>query len=138
MALKGGPALRKRLKALSLAFKPLGRKWADETVTLARPMVPYRTGRLRSSIRVKSATQKRATVAAHFTATFVDGGTQAHDIKPKHSGTLVFQSSGRTIFARKVHHRGAKARPFKVRAAKEALRRTPMAEAIIDAWNGAA
>ena len=78
--LKGGPELRRKLKAIQLTFKPVGRKWADATADVARERVPVKTGRLRQSIRRKNATQKRATVSAHYTATFVDGGTKAHDI----------------------------------------------------------
>lgn len=136
--LKGGPELRRRLKAISLTFKPVGRKWADTTAELGRAQVPVKTGRLRRSIRRKNASQKRATVAAHFTATFVDGGTKAHDITAKTGGTLAFTGSRGPVFARKVHHRGARAQPFKKRIAREGLRRTPMAQELIDLWNKAA
>ena len=136
--LKGGPELRRRLKAIQLTFKPVGRKWADATADVARSRVPVKTGRLRQSIRRKNATQKRATVSAHYTATFVDGGTKAHDITAKTGGTLAFPGGGGTIFAKKVHHRGAKAQPFKKRAAEDALRRHPMAQTLIDEWNRAA
>jgi hypothetical protein len=81
---------------------------------------------------------KRATVAAHFTATFVDGGTKAHDITAKTGGTLAFQGRNGPVFARKVHHRGARAQPFKKRIAREGLQRTPMAQELINLWNKAA
>ena len=81
---------------------------------------------------------KKATVSAHYTATFVDGGTKAHDITAKTGGTLAFTGSNGPVFARKVHHRGARAKPFKQRAAREALRRNPMAQELIDLWNKAA
>lgn len=136
--LKGGPELKRRLAAIKLAFKPIGRQWADETAKAGRTMVPVRTGRLRKSIRRKNATQKRATVAAHYTAYFIDKGTVPHDIKAKRAKGLVFEGRHGTIFARKVHHRGIKARPFRERMAHEGLRRTPMADAIIKQWNAAA
>ena len=139
MALKGGPELRARLKAIRQSFKPIGRNWADDTVRLARPRVPVRTGRLRQSIRRRNATQRRATVVAHYTAFFVDKGTKPHDIKAKRAKGLVFEGrGGRTIFAPKVRHRGYAGRPFRDRAAKEALARNPAAEEIIKAWNRAA
>ena len=136
--LKGGPELRRRLKAIQLTFKPVGRKWADATADVARSRVPVKTGRLRQSIRRKNATQKRATVSAHYTATFVDGGTKAHDIVAKTGGTLAFTGSRGPVFAKKVHHRGARAQPFKERAAREGLRKTPMAQELINLWNKAA
>ena len=139
MALKGGRELRARLNALSTAFKPIGRNWADDTVRLARPRVPVRTGRLRQSIRRRNASKKRATVVAHYTAFFVDKGTKPHDIKAKRAKGLVFEGrGGRTIFAPKVRHRGYAGRPFRDRAAKEALARNPAAEELIRAWNRAA
>ena len=138
MSLKGTPQLRKRLRALSLAFKPAGKAWADDTAKLMRPQVPFLTGRLRKSIKRKNATQKRATVAAHYSAFFVDKGPKPHKIKPKRARMLRFQAEGRTVFARAVHHRGYRGRPFRQRAAREALRRNPMTTAVIEAWNKAA
>jgi hypothetical protein len=138
MSLKGGRELRARLKALRLAFKPIGREWADEYVDLARPRVPSRTGRLRRSFRRKNATQRKATVAGHFTAFFIDAGPKPHRIVPKKAKRLIFQAGGRTIFAKAVNHRGYRARPFRVRTMHDALRRKPMAEQIIDQWNRAA
>ena len=139
MALKGGPELRKRLRAISQSFKPIGKQWADDTVRLAKPRVPVRTGRLRQSIRRRNATQKRATVAAHYTAFFVDKGPKAHDIKARRAKGLVFEGrGGRTIFTPKVRHRGYAGRPFRKQAAQEALARNPAADEIIRAWNRAA
>lgn len=139
MSLKGGPELRARLKAIRLAFKPAGRKWADATSDAMRPMVPVREGRLRRSIRRRNANQRKATVVAHYTAYFVDKGPKAHVIRPKSGPYLIFRgSSGRTVFARSVHHRGYAGRPFRARAAREGLRRAPMGQSLIDEWNKAA
>ena len=140
MALKGGRELRARLKAISQSFKPIGRTWADDTVRLARPRVPRRTGRLRQSIRRKNASQKRATVVAHYTAYFVDKGPKPHSIKARRGRRqLIFEGrGGDTIFAPKVRHRGYAGRPFRREAALEALKRNPAAEEIIRAWNEAA
>ncbi len=138
MKLQGGPELRARLKAIKLAFKPLGRDWADETARLARAAVPVRTGRLQRSIRRKNATQTRATVVSHFTGIFIEKGTKAHDEVPRKGSALIFQAGGQTIFAKKVHKPRTPAKPFAAPAAHEALRRNPMAEQVIREWNNAA
>lgn len=138
MALKGSRELRARLKAISLTFKPVGKEWADLTVKLMRPQVPFVTGRLRRSIRRRNATQKRATVVAHYTAYFIDKGAKAHAIRPKRARMLRFQAEGRTVFARAAQHRGFRGRPFRQKAARAALDRTPMAEELIELWNKAA
>lgn len=139
MKIQGGRELKARLRAISQSFKPIGRDWADDTAKLAKSRVPVRTGRLRQSIRRRSATQKRATVVAHYTAFFVDKGPKAHTIRARKARFLVFEGrGGHTIFAPKVLHRGYRGRPFRERAALEALRRNPMAEEVIKAWNEAA
>jgi hypothetical protein len=138
MALQGSRELRARFKALRTVFKPAGKAWAEETVRQMRPRVPVRTGRLRKSFRVKNASQRKATVAAHFSAYFIDAGVKPHAIKPRKARGLRFEAGGRTIFTRKANHRGFRARPFRQRAAEEALRRQPLAGQVVDAWNKAA
>jgi hypothetical protein len=134
--LKGADDLIRRLKALRLTFKPLGRSWADDTVRMAMPMVPRRTGRLRESHRRKSATQRRATVVAHYTSNFVASDVKPHDIVAKPGKRLVFPGTGgRPVFAKKVHHRGSKGNQYKKRAAIAALHKTPLADILIDQWN---
>ena len=134
----GGNALRSRMKAVSLAFKPAGKRWADRTAQKAKARVPRKTDRLWMSIKRKSATQKRATVVAHYTAYFVDAGPKAHVIQPKTKPQLIFKGRRGTVFARKVHHRGYAGRPFRAAAANEAIRETWDQKAIIDAWNAGA
>jgi hypothetical protein len=138
MRVTGGNDLRKRLNALKVAFKPIGRQWGRATVKSGRPMVPVQTGRLRRSLRVTSASQKRARVGGHYTAYFIDAGVKPHVIKKKGPGTLVFKGRRGTVFAKKVNHRGFRARPFRKRMAQEGLRQTPMAQILIDQWNDAA
>lgn len=138
MSLRGSKELRARLRAIGKSFKPIGRSWGDEYVAVARPMVPENTGRLRRSLRVRNNTAKRTTISAHYTASFIDAGTIAHPITPRKGSMLSWQQGGRTIFARKVNHPGSRARPFRRRAALEALRRKPMASALIAEWNRAA
>lgn len=134
----GGDALKRRILALGEAAQPMGRAWADETARQAKSQVPVRTGRLRKSIRRKNASKKRATVVAHFTATFVDAGTKAHTITAKKGSLRFTGAAGRTVFARSVHHRGARAHPFVKKAAHRALERTVNSDAFVAAWNKAA
>lgn len=136
--LRGGRELRSRLKAIGQTFKPYGRLWADAAADEARRRVPVRTGRLRKSIRRKSATAKRATVVGHYTGNFVDAGSKAHDIVARKAPRLVFEAGGQTIFAKRVHKQRIAAKPFKRPAAEAALRRHPMSETLIDLWNKAA
>lgn len=133
--LKGGPDLQKRLLAIGTSFKPIGRRWADGTATVAKPMVPVRTGRLRQSIRRRNANKTKATVVGHYTAYFIDAGTKRHTIVPKKSKRLIFQAEGRTIFAKKVDHPRTTARPFRQRAADEGLRLADMPAVMIELWN---
>lgn len=138
MSLKGSPQLRARLKAIRQTFKPVGKDWADDMVTISKPMVPTRTGKSRASIRRRNASQKRATVVGSYVLFFLDHGTKAHDEKPRKARVLRFQSGGNTIFARKVHKRATRGSGFRNRAAREALRRNPMAVELIRQWNSAA
>ena len=139
MSLQGGRQLHARLNAIKEVWKPIARNWGRADVQEMRQRVPVRTGRLRRSFRVTSVSSRRVRVGGHFTAYFVDAGPKPHDIRPKSArGHLIFQSRGRTIFARKVHSRGYRARPFRAIAAHEAMRKNPQAKALIDLWNKAA
>lgn len=138
MSLKGAPQLRSRLKALKTAFKGYGRDWADGTVQEARPRIPVATGKTMRSVRVRNASQRRATVVARYVAYFIDKGPKAHMIRARRGRNLVFQAQGRTIFAKQVHHRGYRGRPFRHAAALASLRKNPMAAYVIKAWNEAA
>lgn len=126
--LKGGPELRARIKAISGVFKPYARKWANEAVDIGKPAVPVKTGRLRNSIRVKSVTQFKAVVSGHYTAYFIDAGARYASKSRKGRTTIFHPRAGYRM----------KPRPFRVRMAHEALRRTPMRNEVIDAWNAAA
>lgn len=139
--LQGADDLKRRLKAVRLAFKPIGRRWADTAVDLGRPKLPTRPasmwagdrhapGRLAGSIKRKSATQRKAVVSAHYTAYFIDAGVKPHSMAKRGKG------QDRTVFAKK--HPGYKARPFRSYIAHESLRRNPMAETLIEEWNRSA
>jgi len=138
--LKGSADLRRRLKAVRVAFKPMGRKWADTTVQLARQNVSShnRTGKSMRSIRVRNSTQRRATVVGRFSLVFLDKGAKKHAIKARRARTLAFSIGGQTIFAKRVNHPGQRGTGFAAKAARESLRRHPLAETLIDEWNRAA
>jgi hypothetical protein len=138
MSLKGKRELNARLKALRTVFKPIGKAWGKSAVGEMRSRIPVKEGKLKRSVRVTSSTQKKVRVGAFYTAYFVDAGPKAHLIAPKQSRVLAYPQGGQTLFARKVHHRGYRARPFRQRAAEEALRKNPMAVEVIAAWNAAA
>lgn len=139
--LKGTPEFKARLKAIATnTFKPAGKDWADEAVRLGHSRVgsyhmPYAKGVLVPSIRRKEASAKRARVVASFHAYFIDAGVRPHSIA---KGSRL--RSKRTVFAPRARkpHPGFRARPFRDWMAREALRRKPMSEALIKAWNEAA
>ena len=142
-ALKGADALKRRVRAVRQVFKPIGREWADTAVELGVPKLPIRDarmhagdkhqpGRLHGSIRRKTATVYKAVVAAHYTAYFVDAGVKPHSMTKRTPGV----KQDRTAFAKK--HPGYKARPFRAYIAHESLRRHPVREAVINAWNESA
>ena len=163
-ALKGAPEFRRRLKAISATkiFTPLGKAWADEAVTVARDRLssysmPYSGTssedrknpgyRLIPSIKRKYARQSKAVVVASYHAYFVDAGTQGAGpssratrarTRARSRGTFGFTAyEAKTIFSRK-SRKGYAARPFRKYMAAEALRRHPMSDELIKAWNAAA
>lgn len=137
MPLQGGPALRARLAALRTAFKPTGRRWAEDTIDLARPHIPRRTGRGVASLKVKNASQRKASVGGMWYLHILDAGAKAHDIEPRKASVLRFEAGGLPVFARKVHQPRQQGLGFMAGPAKEALARNPAAEEIIRAWNEA-
>lgn len=136
MALQGAAQLSNRLKAMRLAFKPMGKDWATETAAQSNRTAPRgATGRLSKSHKVKSATQRGAKVVAIFYGVFVNRGTKPHTIKAKNTPSLIFNVGGRTIFARAVKHRGTRGTRYVDKAAQKALREHVSTDALIDAWN---
>jgi hypothetical protein len=138
-SLKGGPELKARLRAMRQEFKPMGRNWAQDTASTSNRTAPRgATGRLGRSHKMRNATQRMATVVAIFYGVFVNRGTKAHTIVAKNAPNLVFTAQGRTIFAKKVAHRGIKGTRYVDKAAQGALRKHVSVKALIDAWNRAA
>ena len=134
----GADDLQRRLKAMRLSFKPMGKDWATGTASQANRTAPQRSGRLAKSHKVKSATQRRATVVALFYGRFVNRGVRPHAIKARNSPSLIFNVGGRTIFAKAVRHRGHRGTRYVDKAAQRALREHVSTDALIDAWNKAA
>ena len=144
MSVDGVAELKARLKAIRVnVAKPAGKEWADEAVLIARGRVgsmtmPYSKGALVASIRRKSATQKKAVVVAIYHSYFVDAGVVPHSMVNRKARPK--SAAGKTIFARAARkpHPGYKARPFRGKTATEALRRKPIRDKVIKAWNEAA
>ena len=133
--LQGGEQLKARLRAMRLAFKPMGKDWATDTAQQSNRTAPQRTGRLSRSHKVKSVTQRKATVVALFYGVFVNRGTRPHTIKARNAPALIFNVGGRTIFARSVHHRGSRGTRYVDKAAHRALAKHVDKDALIEAWN---
>jgi hypothetical protein len=140
MRLSGARELRARFKALRQVFKPLGRDWADRTVSQARGRVRVKSGKTRDSIRLKHATQRKAAVTASYGARFLDKGTQPHQLRAKRFAAMSFAHSrtGLPVFTRRVKHPGGRAYPFLRVSAREQLHSDDNIGHVIRAWNRAA
>ena len=140
MALRGSRELRRRLKAIKTVFKPAGRDWTEATVAAAKRRLSSSvdTGKTRSSVRRRNASQVKATVVGNYPVNFIDAGTKAHDIVPKNVTALKFNVGGQTVFAKKVHKRAQQARPFKKASGEEGLREVDLLRDLIELWNRAA
>ena len=143
----GMPELGDRLEAITEAFVPIGKKWQQEAISAGRPRIPSLTGDTRRSLRAGSVGEKsinnrgsnrarlQARVLGSFVGYFIDAGVKPHGPR-KTGGTLAWRGSEGTIFAKRV--KGFKKRPFRARMAREGLRRTDLAQQLIDEWNDAA
>lgn len=138
--LQGTAEFKARLKAIKKTFRPYGRKWAAATTKRARSGAQFtdRSGKGRRSIRVKGASEKRATVVASYYVAILDKGSKAHTIVPRRAPNLVFQAGGRTVFSKKVNKPAARGLGFGQRAGRDALDDVPMAAELIKMWNEAA
>ena len=136
--LQGAAEYKARLRAIKQTFRPYGRKWATATAKRARADAPVRTGKGKRSIRVKTASQRKATVVASYYMAILDRGSKAHVIVPRRASNLVFQAGGRTVFSKKVNKPAMRGLGFANRAAKRALADEPMAAELVRQWNDAA
>jgi hypothetical protein len=138
MALRGSRELRRRLKAIRTVFKPVGRTWARETVRLASSRVRVETGKTKRSIRVKNASQRKASVEARYGARFLEAGAQAHTLRAKKFDAMKFNVGGRPVFAKRVKHPGSPKQPFLRPSAADALDDADMLQELLKLWNQAA
>ena len=133
MNLKGVDGLRDRLNAAAHSTRPMAASWGNQYVQVARPQIPFRTGKTRQSVQRSEVTDHGAEIVGSQVAVMIDTGTSPHAI----GGGLAFTMNGQAVFARKVNHPGMRARPYRVRAAQEAMRRTDFRGVLVDAWNRA-
>lgn len=132
VTIMGGSLLMARLSAVAHPFPEIASSWQDRTVNEMRATAPSRTGHLRASIRRGPRPTTKATVYGDFWGLFIDRGTKPHEIEARRVKALRFQGPGQTIFGhsfnqktifrRKVHHRGTRRRPFITVAAHNGLR----------------
>ena len=137
MALKGSRELNARLRAIKQTFKPVGKAWADDTVSYARAHVPVKTGKTQQSIRVRNASQRRATVVGRFTVNFIDAGTSEH-IEQAKTRKVMRYGTGTPMFRKRIRHPRVAPRRFKRAAAEYGLKQNPMAVELVKQWNNAA
>ena len=133
--LVGANELKARLRSMGQSFKPMGKDWANTTARTAAGSAPRgRTGKLRGSFKVRTATARRAIVDAIWYAKFTNKGTRPHTITAKGAG-LIFNDGGNTIFTKKVRHPGTRGTGYVNKAAHKGLRDHVSRQALIDAWN---
>lgn len=138
MALKGSRELHARLRAIKQTFKPVGKAWATDTVSYARAHVPVKTGQTQRSIRVRNASQKKATVVGRYVVNFIDAGTREHSEQAKTRRVMRYGTGDAVMFRKRVRHPRVAPRRFKRAAAEYGLRKNPMAVELVKQWNQAA
>lgn len=136
MSLQGAAELRAAMHAIQEVPAWVGSRWADEDVRVLRSTIPARSGRSRGSVRAGDTRGSTTAVLGSRTLDFIDAGSRAHDIIAKDK-VLKFEQGGQTFFRKKVHKRSIAARPFKRRAAEEALDRIDVGGELIARWNRA-
>ena len=149
MSTDGIAELKARLKAIRVnVAKPAGKEWADEAVLIARGRVGVdadavlqgRPARLRPSGARRATAAARPSWSPSTTPTSWTLASSRTRMKARASTVRRASAEGRTIFARagRKPHPGYKARPFRGRTAAEALKRKPIRDKVVKAWNEAA
>ena len=138
MPLKGLRELNNRLEAITHSFEPIGDDWAERTANEYRGRVRRNSGRLASSFRKGETGDREATVTGHYTAKFEDAGARPHPIVARRGNRLHFQKRGRDVVVSAVNHPGMRGTNFIDEGAVDALDQVPMADHMIEKWNGAA
>ena len=137
MKLQGADGLIDRLQAIQETPRTISKGWGEATVAAMRPYIPVKTGKGRASVRVASSDADGADVTALDYVAILDQGAAAHDIMPTSASVLAFDVGGRTVFAPKVHKPQQRGLGFARRAAEDGMRRAPMSDAVVEAWNRA-
>lgn len=134
LTIKGGSALRARLTNIRAVPETFAAEWASEAADRIRATKPPST-RPASSRFTTKASRTRGGVYGAFWWIFIDRGTKAHDIVARKKKVLRFEKGGETIFAKRVHLKRMRRRPFISKAAQGALNDMGT-DAIVKAWNG--
>lgn len=163
--LKGKRELQQRFVAIADHVpRQTAERWQKRATRIARDLVPnrgarskgYSTGKLHDSVKaqpisVVKGRVVRARITMRHVGYFVDSGTRGNGSHSRINKRI--RSRGltgadadalfarRTVFTKKARGRrggGYAARPFRERAAREAMRQTSMADILTDIWNGAA
>lgn len=125
VSITGGAALAEALRKLPVelevkVMRASLRGGAREIQREAQSRAPVRTGKLRASIKVRSRKNTATGYLNYYVtagdrkkggayyASMVEGGTKAHDIRPRGAASLFIAG----VFRRLVRHPGAKERPF--------------------------
>lgn len=135
--IRGIPELQARLDAVGRSAPDVARLWAESAAQEGRFAAPVQSGRTQRSVKVGDVDERHATVTATGGGKFVETGVRAHTITA-HGDALRFKTGGRTIFARKVDKPRQPPRAWLQQAGAEALRKTPLIDPVVEAWNRAA
>lgn len=100
------------------------RETARQTSNAAKLRSPVDTGQMRTAHRVEDVkvtgmSARTAVVVEKDYAAAVHDGSKPHIIRPKNKKALAFKIGGATVFAQKVKHPGAPARPWLLNAARD-------------------
>ena len=137
--LRGVRQLQTRFKAVQRAPVNIMRTLGLRAVKEQKSLAPVRTGNLRRTIHLASATASEAvTVASARYAGVVERGSAPHVIVPRRRKALRFKGTGGVVFAKRVNHPGTKPQPFMLPGARKAVDETVGVKPIIDDWNSAA
>lgn len=86
-------------------------------------LTPVRTGNLRAQNKSRVYTRGSAAIGEIWNdteyAAAVHDGTRAHDIVPRRAKALRFVVGGRVVFAKRVHKKATRGRPWLTRALQE-------------------
>lgn len=88
----------------------------DTVLREAQRIIAVRTGATRRSLYYQASGTVVKVGSNSVVAKWLNNGTSPHTIRPVRAQALRFQSGGRTVFAKVVHHPGTRATRFLQRA----------------------